>query len=74
MSSTDNPLSSSGDAQLPTGLCVDASDAHELAFWSSVWNVTVEEVRQAVRWVGSDADSVGRYLGLQRGHASRLPH
>jgi hypothetical protein len=74
MSSTDHPLSSSGDAQLPIGLSVDASDAHELAFWSSVWNVTVEEVRQAVRWVGSDADSVGRYLGLQRGHASRLPH
>jgi hypothetical protein len=53
---------------------VDTTDAHELAFWSSVWNVTAEEVRQAVRWVGCDAESVGAYLHLQRGHGLRLPH
>lgn len=74
MASPDNPLTSFGDAPLPSGLHVDPTDAHELAFWSSVWNVTAEEVRQAVRWVGCDAESVGAYLGLQRGHGPLLPH
>lgn len=69
----DNPLLDDGLS--PTGLSVDPSDEHELAFWSSVWNVTAEEVRQAVRFVGHEADSVSRYLGLQRSQSHRhAPH
>jgi hypothetical protein len=74
MAAIDTPSSTFADAHPPSGLSVDASDAHELAFWSSVWNVTAEEVRQAVRWVGNDAASVGLYLGLHRGHGLHLPH
>jgi hypothetical protein len=74
MAAPDSLLPPLADTSLPSGLSVDTTDAHELAFWSSVWNVTAEEVRQAVRWVGCDAESVGAYLHLQRGHGLRLPH
>lgn len=63
------------DSSTPTGLCVDAADPRELAFWSDVWNVSAEEVRQAVRWVGTEADAVNRYLGLlQRAQGPKLTH
>ena len=62
----DTSCSTFGDDGAPTGLSVDASDPRELQFWSDVWNVSAEEVRQAVRYVGTEADSVSRYLGLQR--------
>jgi len=74
MALTDDPTRPRDNAIDPTGLCVDPFDEHELAFWSSVWNVTAEEVRQAVRYVGTEADSVNRYLTLQRSQFAGLAH
>lgn len=62
----ESTASTFGDDLPPTGLWVDANDPRELQFWSGVWEVSAEEVRQAVRYVGQEAGSVARYLGLQR--------
>jgi len=62
------------DSLAPSGMCIDPHDPRELAFWTEVLDATPEELHQAVRYVGTGAQPVSRYLLLQRGGAAPLSH
>lgn len=42
---------------------INVNDHRELAFWSRRFGVTVEQLRRAVRQVGSEIDALAKYFG-----------
>ncbi len=41
---------------------IEASEDYELQYWSEKFHVTREEIREAVKEVGSQSEDVERYL------------
>jgi hypothetical protein len=44
-------------------LRVNVNEGYDLKYWSHKWNVTYEELRDAVKQVGPAAEKVAKYLG-----------
>jgi hypothetical protein len=42
---------------------INVNDHRELAMWSRRFGVTVEQLRRAVRQVGSEIDTLTKYFG-----------
>jgi hypothetical protein len=42
---------------------VNVSEDSELRYWSEKWNVSHEQLRDAVKQVGSSAEKVAQHLG-----------
>jgi hypothetical protein len=42
---------------------VNVNEGYDLRYWSHKWNVTYEELRDAVKQVGPAAEKAAKYLG-----------
>lgn len=42
---------------------INVNDGRDLAFWSRRFSVTAEQLRRAVKQVGSEIDALAKYFG-----------
>lgn len=47
---------------------INVHEAHELRDWSKKFNVTPEQLKDAVKAVGDSADAVAKHLGYETGN------